>query len=549
MKQAASSSAIPASATGIAHGSRRPPLRHPYLRHGITIALLIAMAGTIVAQRLYLRKAPLYGDICAYAIIGHEMLKGRTLYSDLWERKPPLLYDTYAAAELLVGYGRQELLFLSVATALLTLGGLYCAGCAAGAGRTGGLLAAGLWTILCADLQLTANQPDPETFINACLVWAFCVIVLPWKPRPILKGLLFGSLLAAATLYKHNTALVCGALIAANAIAPRSKPTSRWFDRIAIVESIVATSVIVLAWLGVFAYFAAVGRLHDFVDVVFTQNFSYSGNIFENLVQSLQPDRFFPQFMYWAIGPIALVALFAGLSIRHADRRLLFRRKWLIWLAWAIGAWATIAVTGYLYPHYYELWLPVWCGGGAWAGAALLGREFPGPRLLRVGFVTAVLLVLVFRQAVQFQLTPQQWVQRQFPYFNFANLQQVSIELKHLLKPNESFWELGEDNSIYFNTGHSPPVGLLYIDPLIRGNDRPSYWHKLMNDLHRSRPDLVLLSSAWLPFFERRDPVFRWIKQNYVFYPDAYVPPGYQIWLRRGSDLQHRVAGSRRFQR
>ena len=39
---------------------------------------------------------PARGDQAIYAVIGHELLKGRQLYADLWDHKPPAIHVTYA---------------------------------------------------------------------------------------------------------------------------------------------------------------------------------------------------------------------------------------------------------------------------------------------------------------------------------------------------------------------------------------------------------------------------------------------------------------------
>ena len=44
---------------------------------------------------------PLERDLTTYAVIAHEMLEGKALYSELWDHKPPAIHVTYAAAELI----------------------------------------------------------------------------------------------------------------------------------------------------------------------------------------------------------------------------------------------------------------------------------------------------------------------------------------------------------------------------------------------------------------------------------------------------------------
>ena len=83
-------------------------------RARIAVALLAAAFIAIACQRLHTIDQVPNRDVLLYSVIGHELLAGRLLYSDLWDHKPPLIYGSYAAAEKLVGYGRQQLYLLAV---------------------------------------------------------------------------------------------------------------------------------------------------------------------------------------------------------------------------------------------------------------------------------------------------------------------------------------------------------------------------------------------------------------------------------------------------
>jgi 4-amino-4-deoxy-L-arabinose transferase-like glycosyltransferase len=120
--------------------------------------------------RLHTYSEPLERDETIYAVIAHEMLDGRALYSDLWDHKPPAIYVTYAAAELIPGYGRDSIFLLNVAAAVATLLACYFAGSAAGDGRIGGVIAAGLWALASGDLAPQANQPNTRVFLSIELV-------------------------------------------------------------------------------------------------------------------------------------------------------------------------------------------------------------------------------------------------------------------------------------------------------------------------------------------------------------------------------------------
>ncbi len=501
------------------------------MRRPATVGLLVAFAAVILLGRLRLYPAPLHGDICAYALIGHEMRAGRPLYSDLWERKPPLLYATFGLAERVVKYGPREVLLVNVAAAWATLLGVYLAG----GGGTAGLFAAALWTLLCADLELTANNPDPEVFVNAAVVGAVAVLVRwptagGWRSAAS-AGV--GGLLAAATLYKHNVALVCVAVLVGHVVVV-GRGGRRAVAR-AMVESSVAGSVVCLAWAALLGHAYAAGRLSATVDVLFRQNLAYAGGTpAGNLLAAVAPARLFPDFMVWAIGPAALV-----LAYGWANRRLRLDRRWLLWTCWAVGTWATVALTGKVYAHYYELWVPPACVAGGWAAAGLWRTG--GGR----AWVAVVLAGVAVRQGGQFLLTPDQWVQRQFPYYSVADQNAFGRRLGTFLRPDESFWELGEDNSLYFLSGHSPPSGLLYIDPLIYGGETAAHWRRLLADLDRRPPDLVVLSSDWRTFFKADAAVFPWLRANYDPWRTTTVGrTTYTLFVRRGGRLQRRLAGA-----
>jgi hypothetical protein len=60
--------------------------------------------------------------------------------------------------------------FTELAAAVASLLACYFAGSAAGDGRIGGVIAAGLWALASGDLALQANQPDTRVFLSIELV-------------------------------------------------------------------------------------------------------------------------------------------------------------------------------------------------------------------------------------------------------------------------------------------------------------------------------------------------------------------------------------------
>jgi hypothetical protein len=214
----------------------------------------------------------------------------------------------------------------------------------------------------------------------------------------------------------------------------------------------------------------------------------------------------------------------------------------LIWLIWALGTWPAVVLPGHLFPHYYQLWMPVWCIAGGWAGAGILDRRIPMPAVLRFGSIAGVLTLLFCRQISPYTLTPDQWAEQKYRGGNYTQQKYLGQYLgKTLLKSNETFWVLGDDISLYFESQKSPPTGLLYLDPLIDGDEIPRYQQRLLTDLQRANPDLIIES----PLTERMPPdapVFAWMNENYTPWPTAPRGPFYRMFTRNGSAIARRRA-------
>src|SRR5882672_6438119 len=221
-----------------------------------TAALVLIMLGAIlVAARLHTYHEPLQTDITGAAVIGHELLAGRALYADMWDHKPPALHLTHAFAIALAGYGPGAVFLLNLLAGLATLVGVYAAGCVVGS-TSAGLWAAVFWTAISGDLWMQGNQPNAEVFINACVVWAFVLLLRADAGSGVGRFLAIGAIIAWGSLYKQIIVAPAAFLALAHVAAP---PPGRGRGRaMADVGTIVAVGV--AAWATLLAYFAAVGR-------------------------------------------------------------------------------------------------------------------------------------------------------------------------------------------------------------------------------------------------------------------------------------------------
>src|SRR5262249_19250897 len=134
---------------------------------------LVACILFIIAVRAVTYQEPVRGDQAVYAVIGHELLKGRSLYADLWDHKPPAIHASFALAELVTGFGPQQLFVLHIALSTSTFIGLFRDGNLLGE-RRAGLCAAVAWAIGSIFPHWEGYQPNTEVFLNALLVWSFC---------------------------------------------------------------------------------------------------------------------------------------------------------------------------------------------------------------------------------------------------------------------------------------------------------------------------------------------------------------------------------------
>ena len=134
-------------------------------------AVLTLLSSVIFLERRHTQTEPLECDTALFSVQAHEWNRGRPLYSDLWDNKPPAITLTYAFAQRAAGEGPGSLLLLEVSFAILTLFGLYQAAFWMTGKQSAGLWAAAFWTLVNATPYLEANLPNAEVFVNACWIW------------------------------------------------------------------------------------------------------------------------------------------------------------------------------------------------------------------------------------------------------------------------------------------------------------------------------------------------------------------------------------------
>ncbi|MFQ5827700.1 MAG: hypothetical protein ACE5JD_00895 [Candidatus Methylomirabilia bacterium] len=499
------------------------------------VLVLLGLAALIAVERLHTYHEPLERDITGAAVVGHELLAGRELYSDIWDHKPPAPHVTHAVAQALAGYGPGSIYLLGVVAAVVTLLGVYWAASAGGGGRAAGLWAAAFWAVISADAWLQANQPNTEVFINASLVWAFALLVRAASPSfGYGRYLAVGALFALASLYK-TVAVVPAALLAiAHLALPPLGPEGR---RGAVRQVALVAAVGVLAWALLIGHFALAGRLTPFSEAVFTYNASYAGNVFVNLLWGLHPALWLP-VRFDSISPLAgLAACGAVIGMWRGSRRF-----WTLLIAFGVGTHVAVSLPGYFYPHYYQLWLPL-LAVGAGSAIGVLG-QMTSQRLasLPQAIGAGVLGILIVFQLPLYRFPADDWSRMKYGDDIFVAEQELARQIDTFLEPGETFYEWGSETGLYFAAGRRPPSGVFYVYPLGRQPLAASLSARVIRDLEREQPELLVIARWAFPGFQGGHPVLDWLLAHYRPFPDGSEAGPFLLFARRDGALEARLA-------
>ncbi len=498
----------------------------------VVIAVLVALCSLIFFSRLHTYGEPLERDIATYAVIAHEMLAGKALYQDVWDHKPPAIHVTYAAAELIAGYGRQSIFLMNVAAAIATLLACYCAGSGAGGGRIGGCFAAALWALTSGNLALEGNQPNTEVFLNAYLAAAFAILVRADKKDLGVGGaIIVGALFAIASLYKHVVVVQAMVLTLAYFACSQSGDRKRALANVAIIG---LTGAII--WGAVLLYFFARGSGPAFVEAIFTYNRYYSAHGWRDSLSGVEnSSTLWPE--------IAAVLLpMAALSVAGMFHGLIFgpRRQWILLAAFGIGTQIAVSLPGWFFRHYFQLWLPFLAIGAGWTVASLK-RVLP-IRFSSLAYATGATAcgVLIAIQTPDYLVPADVWSVKKYGNV-FLETDRLACNFDKLLLPNETFYEWGNESSLYFTSRRRPPSGIIFAFPMMEGPLKAKLSSRLINDLDRTKPDLIVADISTMTRTEREHPVLNWFKENYKTFArtDEFL-----LFARKGSRLDGHAFGT-----
>jgi hypothetical protein len=486
---------------------------------------------------------PIRGDQTTWAIVAHEMLNGRRLYSDLWDHKPPAIHLTYALGELLVGYGTHQVYLLYMVGSTLTLLGLYHAGSLLG-GRRAGSGAAMMWALMAIFPHWEGFQPNAELFLNALTVWAYYFLCRLNSTGRWWLACAFGALVGAASLYKQ-VVIAPAALMGCVYIWTSGRGIK---DRLpAVRDMLVAAGVASSFWVACWAWFWSQGDAGDYYDAVFIYNRHYTGNMLLHLVQARHWRL--RSYLLGVVIPCVLVPL-AGPRLGRAPAQ-----AWLFLAAYAVGCFIEWAVPGRWTEYYLEVWMPVYALAGGAVVAGLTSGQIERPRLWRWALLAMVFgpLAIHLVRPNQYRAAPWRAYEPGSDEYDFRySAREAGLALKQLLLPGERMYALGtpgQSGPLYFYTRQSPQSGVYWDFPLRPGKPLAGKLEdRIVRDLDRDPPDLFV-SSRTSCLGDTNHDKEQWGTRlrDWVF--ARYSPCGldvtkkYLLYARRGSAIERRLAG------
>src|SRR5437870_4911027 len=142
-----------------------------------------------------------------YSVVANEIVDGGRPYADAVERKPPLLFWTYAAIFKIAGkFNWKALHMVALAWTLCAMAGLYVIGCELFDHNTG-LIAAFFYSVFQPWWTWKNLSLDGEMLMNLPIICAWAIALLRSSSRLRSELFLAGALLGVAFLLKQPAAI------------------------------------------------------------------------------------------------------------------------------------------------------------------------------------------------------------------------------------------------------------------------------------------------------------------------------------------------------
>jgi 4-amino-4-deoxy-L-arabinose transferase-like glycosyltransferase len=405
-----------------------------------------------------------YTDEAGYATVARELLRGKTLYVDAWNNKPPLQLWTVALPVAFFGGSEAALHALTFISGLLSLAAVaFLARRLLSPWRAGfAVLAAGL---LLGMPILDAELIVPESLLIAPATWAGALLITQLSrreseiPRRELWPIAVGALAAAAIAYQQTAVADAAAFGLILLVAGRS-----WSGLLLYLGTVVGVTA---AWVGVAIAAAGASKV----------GYALAG-FYVAYTQSVLPQSVGGGLLHWGLIFLLTSLVGFGALLQRGNQTV----TWALW----VWAGATLLVSAAAHQPYAHFLTP------AVAPVALAAASIPAPRriakftprarLAALPLAAGVLVIGFMARTAGLDWIPDAAPPGMNAYRNLATYYggsaQVAVQYQSLASWHRSFdWRVdGDAAAAEFLRSH----GLAGHPAVVWSNDA---WPYLLSDL------------------------------------------------------------------
>ena len=420
-----------------------------------------------------------------YSVVANEIVDGGRPYIDAVERKPPLLFWTYAAVFEVVGkFNWTALHFVALVWTLCAMSGLYLIGREL-FDRNTGLIAALFYGIFQPWWTWKTLSFDGEMLMNLPIIWAWAIAFRPNSSRFRPELFVAGALLAAAFLLKQPAAIAAVPLGVYLLL-----PSYRASRKLARTNSVIQAAIFTIG------FFAVLGL----VTILLWKQGILRDALYWTIGDHDIPHVFWTKAILITLAFVgACLPLIIGMIMAGHDKRTIWagRTAERTALLGLLGASAIGAAAGArFYPHYYvQLIPPLALLAAPYYGRLWSGRIQPPHWLLRrrTTYAWLTLTVIVF--------SISHWI-------GLASRRAPSEEGQYVFThsdPADRIFVWGQREKIYLDAHRRPACRYITTFPLtgyifggpIPGFDTrsrilPGAWSILEQDFARHPPTYIV---------------------------------------------------------
>ncbi len=502
-----------------------------------TCIVFVLLASVIALTRYHYIEEPLERDIAVYAVYANEMHNGKYLYSDLPIHHPPGSFITNYLFQSLFGYGPFTIFLIGTTFSLLAMVGVYAALC--NIDRSAALWAAAFWAVISCNAMIQANQPNAELFMNACLTIAFAFLMRDsGKDLGIKVAIGAGTLIALSSFYKPITVIAAVFFSIGHFISVSGKP-----QKIRALKQVAIMALIGFFFWGiVWGYLKLIGIFDDYWKFFFDYSQFYSGNFFLNFLQGFSTGFLIPEKIY-ALIPIIILCII-GMVFTY---RVKLKRNGILITFYALAAPLMILLPGRFYLHYYQLWLPVLSIGGGYAlyfiRSQIKDNAERTTNILGCVFVG----LLIFFQLPDLKISLDKLPIKKYGEVGmlFRSAKNLAPLINGILKKDEFFFNIGSEAGLYFYSKRRPLSGQIWFDYYLQGPLSDLLTKRLLTDLKKNPPILVLVTYHLFP----KNPIWKWLFDGYkpVSNQKPFAP--FTAYSLNGVDINSRLKSWSGFQK